>query len=261
MISLLWRMLSRSLPVFVGIGIVLLWELAVVVLDIAPFLLPRPSAVIREMWAERDQLLTQSVPTVIEIWAGFGLALVIGFLLALPIAYSRTVDRLVMPVIVTFQVVPKVALAPLFLVWLGFGMAPKIWVAALIAFFPILVNTIRGLRSVDAELVQWMSTLGAPRHKIFRKLSFPWAMPYLFAAMKVSISFSVVGAIVGEFIGTDRGLGYILLTSTVVLDTDLTFAAIVTIGILGVMSYGVVAAAERILLPWQVSLEGPPQTL
>lgn len=259
--TLLRTLLWRALPALVGVAILLLWELAVVVLDIAPFLLPRPSSVADEMWAERDQLMSQSVPTLVEIWAGFSLALVIGFLLALPVAYSRTVDRLVMPVIVTFQVIPKVALAPLFLVWLGFGMAPKIWVAALIAFFPILINTIKGLRSVDAELVQWMSTLGAPRRTIFWKLSFPWAMPYLFAAMKVSISFSVVGAIVGEFIGTDRGLGYVLLTSTVVLDTELTFAAIVAISILGVCSYGVVAAAERIMLPWQVSLEGPPQTL
>jgi NitT/TauT family transport system permease protein len=213
------------------------------------------------MWAIREQLLRESIPTTIEIWLGFFIAFGAGFLIAIPIAYSRLVEETVFPILVAFQVVPKVALAPLFLIWLGFGMVPKVAVAALIAFFPIVVNTVTGLRSVEQEMVQWMRTLGAKPWEIFFRLSLPWALPYIMAALKVSIGLAVVGAVVGEFIGTDRGLGYIILRSTSELNTPVLFGALITISLIGIISYAIVTAVEKVLLSWQTAAEAAPETM
>ena len=248
-------------PLGVSLLFLLAWEGAVVVFDIKEFLRPPPSTILQEMWADRSELVRQSVPTLTEIWLGFLLAFGVGFLLAIPIAYSRFVEESIFPILVSFQVVPKVALAPLFLVWLGFGMTPKVMVAALIAFFPIIVNTVKGLRSVEPEMVQWMKSLGAKPWEIFFKLSLPWALPYIFAALKISIGLAVVGAIVGEFIGTDNGLGYIILRSTANLDTTSMFAALIVVSLLGIVSYALVSLAEKWLMSWQVEGEAAPETM
>lgn len=248
-------------PAVVVIVVLSAWEGLVAVRDIPDFILPPPSSILVEMWEIRTELLRQTVPTIVEIWTGFFIACAAGFLLAIPIAYSRFLEETISPILVSFQVVPKVALAPLFLIWLGFGIVPKITVAALIAFFPIVVNTVKGLRSVEQEMVQWMRTLGASEREIFFKLSLPWALPYIFAALKVSIGLAVVGAIVGEFIGTDRGLGYIIMRSTSGLNTDQIFAALITISVIGIISYWIITAVERWLLSWQESVEAAPETM
>lgn len=248
-------------PALVMIVVFTAWEGFVRVMGISDFILPPPSRILVEMWESRTDLLRQSVPTIVEIWAGFFVACAVGFLLAIPIAYSRFIEETIFPILVSFQVIPKVALAPLFLIWLGFGIVPKITVAALISFFPIVVNTVRGLRSVEQEMVQWMRTLGATRREIFFKLSLPWALPYIMAALKVSIALAAVGAIVGEFIGTDRGIGYVLIRATSELKTDLVFAALITLSVIGIISYGIVSAVERWLVPWQEALEGAPETM
>jgi NitT/TauT family transport system permease protein len=229
--------------------------------NIAPYLVPLPIAVVKEIWQRSEVLLVAAVWTSIEIWLGFLLAVALGLGLAIPIAYSRTLESAVLPIVVVQQVVPKVAVAPLFLIWLGYGLSPKILVAALIAFFPILMNTIKGLRTVDVELTQWIGTLGASRFQLFTKLAMPWALPYTFAAMKVAITFAVVGAVVGEFVGSDRGLGYIILQSTNVLDTKLTFAALVVLSLVGILSYWFILLAERLLLPWESATEARTATV
>jgi NitT/TauT family transport system permease protein len=238
-----------------------LWEFGVRVFHVPKFLLPPLSSILIRMWAERLELLAQAVPTLVEIGAGYAIAVVVGFLMAVPIAYSRAVEEALFPILVTLQVIPKVALAPLFLVWLGFGLAPKITVAALIAFFPIVVNTTKGLRSVEQEMVQWMRTMGASPLVIFRKLSLPWALPYILAGMKVAIGLATVGAVTGEFIGTDKGLGYVILRSGVNMDTTYMFGGLIAVSVVGILCYAVVAAFERILLSWQSSVETPPETM
>lgn len=241
--------------------VLIFWEVGVRALGIPKYLLPPLSTILVEMWDIRVQLLSQTVPTLVEIAAGYGIALSLGFLLAIPIAYSRVVEEAVFPMLVTIQVIPKIALAPLFLVWLGFGLSPKIAVAALIAFFPIVVNTVKGLRSVEQEMVQWMRSLGAKPWEIFLKLSLPWALPYILAAMKVSIGLATVGAITGEFIGTDGGLGYVILRGMVNVDTAQMFAGLISVSILGILLYTMVAVLERWLLSWQASVEAPPETM
>lgn len=242
-------------------GVLVLWEVGVRVLAVPRYLLPPLSTILIEMWASRAELLSQTVPTLMEIGVGYFIALLFGFLVAIPVAYSRLVEEAVFPVLVTVQVIPKIALAPLFLVWLGFGLAPKIAIAALIAFFPIVVNTVKGLRSVEQEMIQWMRSMGAGPWEIFTKLSLPWALPYILAAMKVSIGLATVGAITGEFVGTDRGLGYVILRGMVNVDTAYMFAGLISVSILGITLYMLVAALERWLLSWQSSVEAPPETM
>lgn len=241
--------------------IVLLWDLSVRIFSIPAYLLPSPLSVADEIWLRRHLLAVASLWTTIEIWVGFALAVLLGLGLGIPIAYSRVLEGAILPIVVVQQVVPKVAIAPLLLIWLGYGLTPKIFVAALIAFFPLLMNTIKGLRTVDVELTQWVGTLGATRFQLFVKLALPWALPYIFAAMKVAITFAVVGAVVGEFVGSDRGLGYIILQSTNVLDTKLTFAALVVLSIIGIVSYWIILLAEWLMVPWERSIEVPAATV
>mgnify|MGYP001184721932 CR=1 FL=1 len=252
--------LERAAPWFAGFVALILWDVIVRVFDLPAYLVPSPSSVLREIINRWSDLLYASLWTSLEIWAGFGLAVLVGLGLGIPIAYSKILENSILPLVVILQVIPKVAVAPIFLIWLGYGLSPKILVACLIAFFPILINTIKGLRTVEVELVQWIGTLGASRLQLFAKLALPWSLPYVFAAMKVGITFAVVGAVVGEFVGADRGLGYLLLASTNVLDTKLTFAALVVLSLIGMISYWIILLAERWIIPWQQSLEEPTAT-
>jgi NitT/TauT family transport system permease protein len=152
-------------------------------------------------------------------------------------------------------------LAPLFLIWFGFGLAPKVVIAALIAFFPIVINTARGLSSVEPELVQYMRSLGATWREIFFKISLPWALPYIFASFKISITLAVVGAVVGEFVSSDSGLGYVISYANVSLDTDVMFAGIFVLSALGMLLFLVVVLMERLFLSWQTAVEGTPETM
>ena len=152
------------------------------------------------------------------------------------------------------------ALAPLFLIWFGFGLTPKVVIAALIAFFPIVINTARGLQSVDIELTQYMKSLGATWTEVFFKISLPWALPYIFASFKIAITLAVVGAVVGEFVASDRGLGYVISYANIQLDTELMFAGIFVLSALGVLFFLAVVAAEHALMSWQAAIEGTPET-
>jgi NitT/TauT family transport system permease protein len=151
-------------------------------------------------------------------------------------------------------------LAPLFLIWFGFGLTPKIVIAALIAFFPIVINTARGLQSVDVELMQYMKSLGASWHEVFFKISLPWALPYMFASFKIAMTLAVVGAVVGEFVASDRGLGYVISYANISLDTELMFAGIFVLSALGVLFFLAVVLVEMALLSWQAAIEGTPET-
>jgi NitT/TauT family transport system permease protein len=192
---------------------------------------------------------------------GFGIAAVSGFVIAVGIAYSRWINELTYPFLVSAQVVPKIALAPLFLIWFGVGLLPKVIIAALIAFFPIVINTAKGLTSVEPELVQFMRSLGASWREIFFKISLPWALPYIFAAYKISITLAVVGAVVGEFIASDVGLGYVVNYANITLETDVMFAGLVLLSAVGIVLFLAIVLLERYFLSWQSAVETPPETL
>ena len=206
-------------------------------------------------------LLVNTWPTLLAVTVGFAAAAALGFTIAVGIAYSRWVSEVTYPFLVAAQVLPKVALAPLFLIWFGFGLTPKVVIAALIAFFPIVINTARGFSSVEPELIQYMRSLGASWQEVFFKISLPWALPYIFASFRIAIGLAVVGAVVGEFISSDSGLGYVINYANTSLDTDIMFAGLLVLSALGVALFLVIVLAERIVLPWQAAVEGAPETL
>ncbi|MDI3470543.1 MAG: Hydroxymethylpyrimidine ABC transporter, transmembrane component [Pseudolabrys sp.] len=238
-----------------------LWELAVDLLHVKPVILPPPSMIFVSMVKHWLYLLQNSWPTFLAVSFGFGIAAVLGFVIAIGIAYSRWVSELTYPFLIAAQVIPKVALAPLFLIWFGFGLAPKVVIAALIAFFPIVINTARGLMSVEPELIQYMRSLGANWREIFFKISLPWALPYIFASFRISITLAVVGAVVGEFVSSDTGLGYVISYANTSLDTDVMFAGIFVLSVLGMLLFLVVVLIERLFLSWQAAVEGTPETM
>jgi NitT/TauT family transport system permease protein len=245
----------------VFLGFFALWEVAVDLLHVKPVILPPPSVIFLSIGKHWLYLLQNSWPTFLAVSLGFGIAAALGFFIAVGIAYSRWISELTYPFLIAAQVIPKVALAPLFIIWFGFGLAPKVVIAALIAFFPIVINTARGLMSVEPELIQYMRSLGASWREIFFKISLPWALPYIFAAFRISITLAVVGAVVGEFVSSDTGLGYVISYANVSLDTDVMFAGIFVLSLLGMLLFLAVALVERIFLSWQTAVEGTPETM
>ena len=239
----------------------LCWEALVDGLRIKPVILPAPSLVFATMAKHWPYLLDNTWPTLFAVTGGFAVAAVLGFVIAVGIAYSRWVSEMTYPFLVAAQVLPKVALAPLFLIWFGFGLTPKVVIAPLISFFPIVINTARGLGSVEPELIQYMNSLGANWREIFIKISLPWALPYIFASFRISITLAVVGAVVGEFISSDDGLGHVINYANTSLDTDVMFGGIFALSALGVILFLVVVLIERMVLSWQIAVEGTPETM
>jgi NitT/TauT family transport system permease protein len=237
------------------------WELLVRALGVKSVILPPPSKVFEVAWANRELLATNTWPTFVAVGLGFLYAVVAGFIIAIGIAFSKAVREVTYPFLVVAQILPKIAFAPLFLVWFGFGLTPKIVIAALIAFFPIVINMSKGLTSVDIELLQYMDSLGASRTEKFFKISLPWALPYIFAALKISMTLAIVGAVVGEFVAAGEGLGYVINSANIALDTELMFAAIVILSVLGVFLYLLVILAELFLMRGQPSVEGAATTM
>jgi NitT/TauT family transport system permease protein len=233
--------------------IVVVWEIASRFGFVPAYLLPSPSSILVKTWTLRAELAGHTAVTLMEILASFILAVAVGVVLALLVVYVRVFERAVYPLIVISQAIPKVALAPLFVVWLGFGFLPKVIIGVLIAFFPILVGVVIGMRSVDPEAVYLLQSMGAGRSKIFLYLRLPTTLPNLFGAMRVAVTLATVGAIVAEFIGANEGLGYVLVLSNGTQDTPLLFSALVLISLLAVILYFMTAVLERACIRWHVS--------
>jgi ABC-type nitrate/sulfonate/bicarbonate transport system permease component len=227
-----------------------LWELWVQVGDVPRWQLPAPSAIARELVNSHDLLWNHTLVTLQEVLLGFLVALASGILLAIAIAYSRILERSVYPLVIASQTIPIIAIAPLLLIWVGYGIAPKVIVAALISFFPIAVNTVDGLKSVDPDMVNMMRTLGASRWQIFTKLQIPTALPYLFSGVRVGIAISVIGAVIGEWVGASAGLGYLMTYSQPLFLTARVFAAIVVLSLMGIILFVLASLAQRLMLPW-----------
>jgi NitT/TauT family transport system permease protein len=178
---------------------------------------------------------------------------VLGVLIALPIAFSRVMQRTVYPLLVISQLVPKVALAPIFVIWFGFGLLPKIMIVFLLSFFPVLLNSIMAMKSIDPEIIFLARSTGASRLDMFLRVRLPNSLPTIFAGLKLAAISATIGAVIGEFIGSDSGLGYIILTAQGDLQTDMSFSAIVILTVLGFLLYYGVESMERISIPWHIS--------
>ena len=239
----------------------MVWEVFVRLTKIKEVILPTPTATFVTMWQKRGYLIEHTWPTVYAIAIGFLIAAAAGLTFAIGIAYSRWIREVTYPFLVAAQVVPKIALAPLFLIWFGVGLLPKVVIAALIAFFPIVINTAKGLTSVEPELIQFMRSLGATWNEVFFKISLPWALPYIFASFKISITLAVVGAVVGEFIASDVGLGYLINYANITLETKTMFAGLLVLSGVGIVMFLIIVALERYFLSWQASVETAPETM
>jgi len=220
------------------------------------YLVPSPGAVWETMVADWPMLLEHTWVTTMETVVGFVLAAVIGVATAVLLVYSPTAEKSLYPLILFAQVIPKIAIAPILVVWFGFGATPKIVLAVLIAFFPVVVSAVAGLRSIDPELLEMSATMGASRWKTFRKIRFPGSLPQLMSGLKVAVTLAVVGAVVGEFVGADRGLGYVLLLASGNLDAPLLFADLILMSLIGVVLFLLVELMERLLIPWHASRRG-----
>jgi len=243
------RLAALAYPIGMTVVLIALWEISARVFSFPPYLLPAPSAIIESMGTNAAVLIKQSVGTTVEILLGFALSVVVGVPLALAIFLWKPFARTIYPLLISSQAVPKVAIAPLFLVWFGFGLMPKVLIAFLIAFFPVVINTAMGLASLEREKIYLAQSMGLGAVATFFKIQLPNALPSIFAGLKISITFAVVGAVVGEFVGGQGGLGYLLLIANGNMDTALLFAGIVALTVLGVVLFALIGVAERLVLP------------
>jgi NitT/TauT family transport system permease protein len=227
-----------------------LWQLAVSVLGIREYILPSPGSVLRALTSGEIPWLAHLWITTLEIVGAFVLAGAVGVALGIAIAWSEMLARALVPFLVFVNTLPKVAVAPLFLLWLGYGILPNMLIGALIGFFPVVINTAVGLTQVDPEMLDLGRVFSAPKWKIFAKIRIPNAYPYILSALKVTATAAVVGAIVGEFVASQKGLGYVIITTQGSMNTPVAFAALVWISAVGLAVYGAVVLMTRWIAPW-----------
>ena len=235
-------------PVITAVGCLLAWELAVRLLAIPTYLLPAPSNVIAKMLTDYRMFVLEAIPTLTAIVAGFLLAVAVGIPIATFMVYSRLFRHAAQGIVITAQVLPKVALAPLFIVWFGFGLLPKVLMTFLISFFPIVIDSVIGLSAVRPESLMLVRSMGGNRWQAFWKVRLPNALPSIFGGFKVAITFAVVGALVAEFVGSDSGLGYVLVMARGNLDTLTVFAVIGWLVVIGFVFYYAVELLEKLVL-------------
>jgi NitT/TauT family transport system permease protein len=257
-----WRARISSVvsPIALLIAVLLLWEGVTRVFGIPRFLLPPPTLVLMSLADHAEILLSNGWITTLEIVLGFALSIVIGIPLALAIFLWPPFSRCVFPLLVSSQAMPKVAIAPLLLVWFGFGLLPKVLVAFLIAFFPVVINTSVGLASIEREKIYLARSMGLSEIATFFKIRLPNALPSIFGGLKISITLAVVGAVVGEFVGGDGGLGYLLMVANGSIDTPLLFADLAVLTVLGVILFMLVELAERMVIPLHARAAGTGAT-
>ncbi len=245
-VSLIWELLSGHVPQR--------WR-------IPSYILPAPSAIYQEMVRVLPILLAHTRTTLVEILLGFLVGAVIGFGSAILVVYSRVMERIIYPMALFTQTIPKLAIAPLFLIWFGFGLAPKVAITALICLFPVLINSVAGLVSVDPKMMDLMYVLSATRWQVFRKIRLPSAVPHIFAGLEIGISLATVGAIVAEWVGAESGLGYMILIANNQLRTERVFAAIVAIVVLGLALFVGMRGLEHLVSPRRPAVEASKESL
>lgn len=242
---------SWILPVVVLAALLAAWEIGVRVTDTPSWFLPTPSEVARETIDSRARLWGHTQTTLQEVLLGYAIAALFGVLSALGIASSRIAERTIYPAIVASQAIPIIALAPILLIWFGYGMTPKVIVVVLICFFPIAVNMADGLKAVDPDAIALLRSMGASRWQLMKIVRIPASLPYLLSGLRIAAAVSVIGAIVGEWVGASSGLGYLMTRSASQFQTALLFSAFGISAILGITLFAIVALSERWLLPWR----------
>jgi NitT/TauT family transport system permease protein len=248
--------LRRWWPAIVAhIMLIVLWHIAVVWGHVPAFVMPTPLATLQALFEPHYNWLQHTLVTAAEVFGGYALAVVIGVGMAILFSWFGVLQRFLMPLIVTLNMIPKIAMAPLFIVWLSFGVVPNMVIAFTICFFPILLTTARGLAEVEPELLDLVRALRATRWQIFKKIQLPNALPYVFSGMKIAVVLAVAGAIVGEFIGSAQGLGYLMLSVQGVLDTAGMFMAVILVSLIGVALYGLVILLERLVVVTDARIE------
>src|SRR5215210_2802162 len=247
----LQRQVSWVSPLLLIAGIVGVWEMAVRVSGAPLWLLPAPSDVLRSLVEDRDILLPNALVTFSEVLIGFACAVVAGVGLGIAVYRSPTLNRALYPIIIASQTIPIPALAPLLLVSFGYGLEPKVIVTALVGFFPIVVNTVEGLRSTDRDVVNLLRSFGASRGKVFRLAEFPSSLPFVFAGARVAIAICVIGAVFGELVGAKAGLGYLITRAIAQFETPRLVAAIVLLSAMGIGLFATIGLIERVVLPWR----------
>jgi NitT/TauT family transport system permease protein len=240
-------------PLLLIVILVAVWDLTIRIFKIPPYLVPTPAAILQQIAQQWPMLLQESVPTINATLGGFALSVAIGVPIAMLVAYSPLVESYLYPLVVFSQSIPKVAIAPLFVVWFGFGLFPRILVAFLLGFFPVVVSTVMGFKSVERDLIDLARSMGSPPLKMFFKILLPHALPAIFSSMKVSITLAVVGAVVGEFVGANSGLGYVLQRANGNFDQPLIFSALVVLSVIGSLLFVALDVLERFAVPWHSS--------
>jgi ABC-type nitrate/sulfonate/bicarbonate transport system permease component len=245
------RALTVVLPLSVLLAIGLVWEAAVRVFEIPSYILPGPGKILAVMWLRLDLLVFHALITLLEIALGFLAALVLGVGLAVAIYASRTVERSLLPLVIASQTIPVFAIAPLLILWFGYGIGSKVVMTTVIVFFPIVIATVQGLRAADPDTVALLRILEASPQQIFFKVRVPQALPFIFSGLKIGVAVSVIGAVIGEWVGAQRGLGYLMIHANAQLQVELVFASIGFLSLMGVGLYGLVSGLERVLIPWR----------
>jgi len=248
-----WLTSAATRPFWLLVMLVVLWDVTIRLFKIPPYLIPTPLSVAKQLVAEWPMLWRETLPTLYATLGGFAASAIVGVPIAMWIAYSRLVESFVYPLLVFSQSVPKVAIAPLFVVWFGFGIVPKVIAAFLLGFFPVVVATVQGFKSVEADVIDLARSMGANPLKVFLKFRLPTALPSIFSGLKVSVTLAVVGAVVGEFVGSNSGIGYVLQKANGTFDLPLMFAALVILSMVGVLLFLVIELIERWLMPWHAS--------
>ena len=245
------RRRRRLMPALGIIGLLLLWWAVVVIFQVKPFIAPSPWAVLQTLYVKRDVLLANLIPTAGEALGGFLIGNLIAIAVATLFVHNRRLQEIFFPVVVMFNSIPVVAKAPILVLIMGNGVEPKIAIAALVCFFPTLVNSVRGLEAVNPQAMELMRVLSASQREIFFKLRVFSALPFLFSALRIAASMSVIGAVVGEWIGATQGIGAMIIQATYNFDSALLYAAIVMSAALSGTFFMVIVALERAIIRWQ----------
>lgn len=237
-------------PIAFALVVLVLWEVFVFVTSISALLLPAPTQIVVALVDNTGLFARNAVVTLGEILIGFTLGASVGIVLGILLSYSRIFERSVYPWLVASQMVPIIAVAPILVVWFGFTLVPKVLVVALISFFPVVVNTVDGLQSVDRQMINLMRTFGASQVRIMRTVRIPWAMPFVFSGLRIAMALAVVGAVFGEWVGSSSGLGYLMLAFNNQLATTDLFAAVIVLSTMGIALFFLVGGVERLVIPW-----------
>ncbi len=241
--------------VIITILLLIFWEIGVRVFHVPNYLLPPPSEIISTLLDVYPLILPHVWVTISESVVGFILAAAISISMAFGIVYYKILERTLYPYAVITKVIPIISIAPLLTVWFGNGFLPKVLTAILVSFFPILVNTISGLQSADANMIRLMNSLFAPKFMIFTKIRFKYSLPYIFAGFRIASTLAVIGAIVGEFVGADKGIGFFLIMSMSELEVARVFMGVFFCTLIGLAMFFTVVALEKYLIPWHISIQ------